>query len=93
MTRHYIWSSGRQMVPIAGSVLTVDSDLERRTDLAHPSIAESPDALDQHGHRHALDRVKVDGAGARHRVIVGFEHDLARESSNGRGARRHERSA
>jgi hypothetical protein len=76
-----------------GSVLTVDGNLERRTDLPHPNIAESPHALDQRGHRHALDRVKVDRTGSRHGVIGRFEHNLARESSNCRGARRHECSA
>src|SRR3954463_4471794 len=58
------------------SALTVDGDLEGDTDLVHPAIAQSAEAVHEHGHRDALDRVEVDGAEPGHRVVGRIEHDL-----------------
>ena len=76
--------------PCERSALTVDGDLEGGTDLAHPAVAQPPDAVDEHGDRDALDRVEVDGAETGHRIVGRIEHDLARQPADRGRARRDE---
>jgi hypothetical protein len=70
----------------AGSTPTVDRDVERAADLSHPGIGEAARSGDQHGKRDALDRVKVDRAGARDRIFARFQDDLAGKRADGRRA-------
>lgn len=41
------------------SANTVDSDLQRRTNLTHTFIIEPPEALHKHSNRDTLDRVEI----------------------------------
>ena len=60
----------------------VDRDLECLADLSHPDAAQSADPLDQHGGRHRLGRVQIDGTAATDRIVTGVENDLARQTSD-----------
>jgi hypothetical protein len=70
----------------------VDSNLEGVTHLAHPLVAQSTETLDQDADRDAFHRVEVGYARPRNRVLAGFEPNLARETSDRRRARGHERA-
>jgi len=72
---------------------TVDRNLECLTDLQHPHTAQCADPLGQYRSRHRLDRVKVHRAAAPDRVLAGFQHDLARQTSDRGCAWRDERTS
>lgn len=61
----------------------VDSDLKRCAHLAHALVAQLSEPLDEHGDRHTLDRVKVEGAAPNDRIILGVR---GRPRSQGRGS-------
>ena len=65
-------------LPTSGSA-AVDRDLERRADLAHPTIAQRPDPIHQHCDGDALDGVQVRRTTTRNRVIARLEDHLAGE--------------
>ena len=64
---------------IAGSV-TVDRNRECIADRTHAFVTQPSEPADEDADGHALDRVEVDGAVLWHRVVVGLEHDLARQA-------------
>ena len=59
-----------------------DGDLERGTDLTHPRVAESAQALDKRPERHALDRVEVDDRRKWDRVVAWLEQYLTRKPAD-----------
>ena len=65
----------------------VNRNLKRGADLAHAFHAEDPYPFDEHGDRNALDRIQIDRASSRNRIVAGFEDDLTRQTSNRRCAR------
>src|SRR5680860_324323 len=83
-TRPPLWS---------GSARTVDRDCESGTDLTHARLGHASQSAHEDGDRDALDRVEVHRGAKRHRVVTGFEHDLAREPSYGRRTWSHECAA
>ena len=60
----------------------VDGNLQRPADLSHPHAAQCADPFDQHGGRHRLDRVQIDGTAATDRIFTGVENDLTRQTSD-----------
>lgn len=69
------------------SARAIDGDFESLADLAQSFVAEPPDSVDQHGDRHAFDRVEVDRAELRDRVLTGFKEHFAAEPADRRRAR------
>ena len=65
----------------------VDSDSQRRTDLAHPVVAQATETLRQGSNRDALDRIEIDGRAAWDRILTRLEHHLARNPPDIGGAR------
>jgi len=59
--------------------LAVDSDGQCGAYLAHPSVGDSSESLNEHRERDALHGIKVHRRSLWNRVIAGLENDLARE--------------
>lgn len=72
-------------VPSAG---TFNRHLEGGAHLSHSLVTQPPESLHEHGDRNALERVEIDCAALRHRVIASFEDDLARQTAYRRRTRR-----
>ncbi len=72
----------------ARSARAVDRDRQSVTHLAHSSIAQPADSVDQDGQRDTLDRIEIDRRTSWHRVVPGLKHHLADEPANRRRARR-----
>jgi hypothetical protein len=72
------------------SVPAIDGDRQGAADLPHPDVGEPSESLYEDGDRDALDRVEVDRAALRDRIVRGFQDDLAGERPDGRRARRDE---
>jgi hypothetical protein len=66
---------------------TVDSYGHGVADLAHATVAQSSDALNENAQGHAFDGVEIDRGGSGYGIVGRFEHNLARKASNGRRAR------
>jgi hypothetical protein len=73
-----------------GSNGAVDGNLECRTDLTHPTSAEGSESFNENRDGDALDRVEVDGARPRDRIVTRLQDDLARQSPQGGGTRGYE---
>lgn len=73
--------------------MAVDCDSKRGTDLFHPQVAETAEALDQNSGRHAFEGVEVDGGSTRDRIFAGLQHDFTLEVADGRGARSDQRAS
>jgi len=69
----------------------IHCDGERCTDLAHPVVAESTQAIDEHADRDTLDGIEVHRGEQRYRVGARFQHDLAGKAPDRGGTRGHER--
>jgi hypothetical protein len=80
------------MRSISARSSAVGGDAECCADLAHPLTAQRAEAFDEDSKRHGLDRIEIDSASATDRVIAGFQDDFARQASDRRGARCHERA-
>jgi hypothetical protein len=68
--------------PTLVSTSAVHSDLKRCTELAHPVVAESSEALNKNRDGDALNRVEVDSGTAGDWIIARFQHDLAGQSAD-----------
>ena len=71
----------------------VDSNREGGADLAHAGVAQAAQAADEHGDRHAFDRVEVDCRTAGYRIVASLQHYFADEATNRRRTRRYECTA
>lgn len=70
------------------SARAIDRDGQGVAHLAHTSVAQPAEPVDQDGKRDAFDRVEVDRRTARYGVVSGLKHHFADEPTNVRRARR-----
>lgn len=72
------------------SPCAVDRDRKGVADLAHAIVTQAAETVHQDRQRDAFDRVQVDRGPAGHRVVAGFENDLADQTPDRRRTRRNQ---
>ena len=80
-------------VVLAASADTVNGDVERCADLAHPLIAVASQSLRECSDRDTLCRVEIHRRGSGDRVRRGLEEDFARYPADGGRTRGNDRSS
>ena len=68
----------------------VDGHLQGCAELAHASVGEAPESVDENTHRNALHGVEIDGRRPGHGIFAGLQEYLAWQSPDRRGAGCHD---
>lgn len=87
-----LWRASKSSARPLSALVAVRSYFESCADRPQTLATQPAEPLNQHGNRHALDRVQIDRATPRHRVLARFQHHLAGQPPDRGRARPDQRS-